>query len=253
MERGDDRQRARILARRARFVAAALAGLGPFGELACGPHGEPSTAGVTKAAPPSTTSEPTDGGSTSAKAATPGDADGDGIPDENDVCPNEPEDHDGLDDEDGCPELDKDKDGIPDQLDGCPDTAGPPNATPNKNGCPMPCLTIVTPVRFFEVVEFSHGSAILAKEVLPVIHEIAQVLKVHPEFTLSIEGHCDDTEPDALGEKRAMAVRARLAAEGIDIARLTPHGLGKANPKDTNSTAAGRAHNRRVEFVRTDP
>jgi len=48
------------------------------------------------------------------------DRDGDGIPDDVDKCPNEPEDFDGFEDEDGCPDPDNDKDGIPDVMDKCP-------------------------------------------------------------------------------------------------------------------------------------
>src|SRR5262249_20311502 len=43
----------------------------------------------------------------------PRDADGDGIPDDVDRCPNDPEDKDGWEDEDGCPDPDNDGDGIP--------------------------------------------------------------------------------------------------------------------------------------------
>src|SRR5581483_3594360 len=51
------------------------------------------------------------------------DTDGDGIPDAVDACPNEPEDKDGFEDEDGCPDPDNDGDGIPDKLDKCPNEA----------------------------------------------------------------------------------------------------------------------------------
>ena len=50
------------------------------------------------------------------------DNDNDGIYDAQDQCPNEPEDFDGFDDADGCPDLDNDHDGIPDKLDKCPNT-----------------------------------------------------------------------------------------------------------------------------------
>ena len=60
------------------------------------------------------------------------DNDGDGIPDEADKCPKEPEDKDGFQDEDGCPDLDNDGDGIPDKEDNCPLVKGPA-AT---KGCP---------------------------------------------------------------------------------------------------------------------
>jgi outer membrane protein OmpA-like peptidoglycan-associated protein len=95
-----------------------------------------------------------------AVAPAPKDRDGDGIPDENDACPNDPgpekflgcpdrdadgipdnldkcptvpEDFDGVEDEDGCPdEGDRDGDTLLDRDDGCPDVAGP---VANK-GCP---------------------------------------------------------------------------------------------------------------------
>ena len=61
------------------------------------------------------------------------DTDRDGFLDPADGCPTEPEDKDGFEDEDGCPDLDNDGDGLPDKADRCPDEAGP--AT-NK-GCPV--------------------------------------------------------------------------------------------------------------------
>ncbi len=50
------------------------------------------------------------------------DRDGDGIPDTKDKCPNDPEDKDGFEDSDGCPDLDNDQDGVRDKLDHCPGT-----------------------------------------------------------------------------------------------------------------------------------
>ena len=61
------------------------------------------------------------------------DNDGDGITDKLDKCPNEPEDRDGFEDADGCPDPDNDKDGIPDTQDKCPNEPGPP-----PDGCPDP-------------------------------------------------------------------------------------------------------------------
>ncbi|HEY3593053.1 MAG TPA: thrombospondin type 3 repeat-containing protein, partial [Polyangiaceae bacterium] len=51
------------------------------------------------------------------------DTDGDGIPDSRDMCVLEPEDKDGYLDEDGCPDLDNDLDGIADSVDKCPNEA----------------------------------------------------------------------------------------------------------------------------------
>ena len=60
------------------------------------------------------------------------DRDGDGIPDREDNCPERAEDLDGFQDSDGCPENDNDGDGIPDREDRCPETAG----TRAEEGCP---------------------------------------------------------------------------------------------------------------------
>src|SRR5262249_7363393 len=54
-----------------------------------------------------------------------GDRDGDGIKDDVDKCPDEPEDFDGFEDSDGCPDPDNDRDGIPDDEDKCPNEPGP--------------------------------------------------------------------------------------------------------------------------------
>jgi OmpA-OmpF porin, OOP family len=61
-----------------------------------------------------------------------GDRDGDGIKDDLDRCPDQPEDFDGWQDEDGCPDPDNDGDGIADVDDRCPDIPGPAD----NGGCP---------------------------------------------------------------------------------------------------------------------
>jgi outer membrane protein OmpA-like peptidoglycan-associated protein len=75
-----------------------------------------------------------------AGAATPGrnDKDGDGIPDSLDACPNEPEDKEGFQDEDGCPDLDNDSDGIPDAEDKCPNDPEDKDGFQDTDGCPEP-------------------------------------------------------------------------------------------------------------------
>jgi hypothetical protein len=66
------------------------------------------------------------------------DADGDGIPDVLDKCPTEPEDKDGFQDEDGCPDPDNDGDGIPDVLDKCPNEPEDKDHFEDEDGCPDP-------------------------------------------------------------------------------------------------------------------
>jgi hypothetical protein len=66
------------------------------------------------------------------------DADGDGIPDVRDQCPFEPEDRDGFEDADGCPDPDNDGDGIPDAVDKCPDEPEDRDNWQDEDGCPDP-------------------------------------------------------------------------------------------------------------------
>jgi outer membrane protein OmpA-like peptidoglycan-associated protein len=65
-----------------------------------------------------------------------GDRDHDGIKDDVDKCPDEPEDKDGFEDEDGCPDPDNDHDGIPDELDKCPNDPETFNGYQDADGCP---------------------------------------------------------------------------------------------------------------------
>jgi len=64
------------------------------------------------------------------------DNDGDGIYDASDRCPNDPEDYDGFQDEDGCSDPDNDGDGIPDKFDKCPNTPEDKNGFQDDDGCP---------------------------------------------------------------------------------------------------------------------
>ena len=64
------------------------------------------------------------------------DRDGDGIPDHLDACPDDPEDLDGFEDADGCPDPDNDGDGIPDDLDRCPNTPEDFDGIEDADGCP---------------------------------------------------------------------------------------------------------------------
>jgi len=64
------------------------------------------------------------------------DTDGDGYYDDVDKCPDQPEDFDGFQDDDGCPDPDNDGDGIPDYLDKCPNQAEDFDGYQDEDGCP---------------------------------------------------------------------------------------------------------------------
>jgi OmpA-OmpF porin, OOP family len=65
-----------------------------------------------------------------------GDRDGDGLKDDIDKCPDDPEDFDGFEDEDGCPDPDNDRDGIPDVDDKCPNIPEDKDGFEDEDGCP---------------------------------------------------------------------------------------------------------------------
>lgn len=66
----------------------------------------------------------------------PGDRDEDGVTDDVDECPDEPEDADGFQDEDGCPDPDDDGDGIEDVEDECPRQPEDLDGLGDEDGCP---------------------------------------------------------------------------------------------------------------------
>jgi OmpA-OmpF porin, OOP family len=187
----------------------------------------------------------------------PKDTDGDGIPDNVDKCPTVAEDKDGIEDNDGCPEEDVDKDGIPDATDACPREPGQPNPDPKKNGCPTFIKLEGSQIRILQQVHFATGSATILADSFPMLQEIVNLLKANPSIKkLMIEGHTDDQGADAynlnLSKLRAASVKAFIVQHGIDAGRLDSQGYGETRPIDDNKTAAGRAKNRRVEFKITE-
>lgn len=66
------------------------------------------------------------------------DRDGDGYWDDEDACPDQPEDFDGFEDKEGCPDLDNDKDGILDVADACPMDPEDKDGFEDIEGCPEP-------------------------------------------------------------------------------------------------------------------
>jgi len=65
------------------------------------------------------------------------DNDDDGVVDADDQCPAEKEDEDGYQDDDGCPDLDNDGDRVLDEDDACPNTPGDRSVDPKTSGCPI--------------------------------------------------------------------------------------------------------------------
>jgi len=83
--------------------------------------------------------------------------------------------------------------------------------------------------------------------------KVAGILEAYPGLKVQVEGYTDSVGGDAynqtLSENRANAVMNFLVSQGVNQANITAQGYGKADPVADNSTAAGRAQNRRVNLV----
>jgi outer membrane protein OmpA-like peptidoglycan-associated protein len=103
-------------------------------------------------------------------------------------------------------------------------------------------------------IYFESASAVLNPASDETIIALARILERHGDWTMTIEGHTDSIGTSAanaaLSERRANAVRTRLTRQGVAAARLRAVGYGQTRPRETNTTIAGRARNRRVELLR---
>ena len=110
-------------------------------------------------------------------------------------------------------------------------------------------------VEFSNSVLYAFNSSELNSAAYPTLQSLITVLNKYPDTNIEVQGHTDSTgTPEynqVLSEKRAQSVADYLKAQGIDASRITTKGFGKTAPKYDNSTAEGRAQNRRVEFLIT--
>ena len=177
------------------------------------------------------------------------DRDGDGVPDDQDQCPDEP----GPAALDGCP--DDDGDGIPNREDKCPKQPGPAE----NDGCPLgvdePVIEVGSGrILLKDSVHFDTGKDTIKSESFPLLDQVAKLLGEHPEMKkVRVEGHTDNVGNAAynkeLSARRAASVVRYLVGKGVAASRLVPAGYGFEQPIASNATALGRAKNRRVAFT----
>jgi OmpA-OmpF porin, OOP family len=103
-------------------------------------------------------------------------------------------------------------------------------------------------------INFDVNKAVIKPESMGTLNGIVKIMQDNPEVKFEVGGHTDNDGSDdvnmKLSQARADAVRTQLIAMGIDAGRLTTKGYGSTKPVSDNTTAEGKANNRRVEFVR---
>ncbi|MBX3192159.1 MAG: OmpA family protein [Labilithrix sp.] len=103
-------------------------------------------------------------------------------------------------------------------------------------------------------VLFATNEATLLPAAVLKLNEVADALiKGNPDANITIEGHTDSQGQRQynmdLGLRRADAVKAQLVARGVAADRIKTVGVGPDRPVAPNTTAEGRANNRRVEII----
>ena len=179
------------------------------------------------------------------------DGDGDGVPDHLDKCPDTP--WGPKVDEIGCPKEpvatrliskksapDADNDGVLDPLDKCPQT--PQTADVDEKGCwAIPDIL------------FDFDSNEIKPRYHSALEVIIAVIQKNPGLKIKIQGHTDNMGPESynqmLSEKRALAVKEYMVKNGIESERLNAVGFGATQNVASNENDAGRALNRRIDFM----
>lgn len=173
------------------------------------------------------------------------DGDGDGVTDADDKCPTVA----GPAANQGCPWPDTDGDGVLDKDDKCPSVKG----TVANDGCPEVSEEVQKSLNAYaKTILFDTGKSSIKSQSEAVLGDIIKILNEYPNSKFTVEGHTDSVGSDKLNQDlsdaRASAVKDYLVKNGIDEFRLSSKGYGESKPIDKNTTAAGRANNRRVEI-----
>ena len=102
-------------------------------------------------------------------------------------------------------------------------------------------------------VTFDSNQANLKPAGANTLTGVAMVLKEYPKTAVNVLGYTDSTGSNdlnmRLSQQRADSVASALITQGVAANRIQTRGMGPANPIASNSTAEGKAQNRRVEIT----
>jgi outer membrane protein OmpA-like peptidoglycan-associated protein len=104
-------------------------------------------------------------------------------------------------------------------------------------------------------VTFATNQATIQSQFYGALNDVATTLVEYPQTRIDVVGHADSdgTEPynQDLSERRASSVKSYLTGRGVQPVRIASYGRGELEPIASNSTAQGKAQNRRVQIVLT--
>jgi outer membrane protein OmpA-like peptidoglycan-associated protein len=146
------------------------------------------------------------------------DNDHDGLADASDRCPNEAEDKDEFEDTDGCPDLDNDQDGVPDANDKCPTQPETRNGFEDEDGCPDTApLVFMTKEKIVitQKINFAKGTDQILAKSNPILEAVAKILKENDGvLKVSVEGHTS-SEGDPKFNRKLSEKRARAIVNNL--------------------------------------
>jgi uncharacterized protein (TIGR02001 family) len=141
--------------------------------------------------------------------------------------------------------ADADGDGVPDSADRCPNTPAGDRVGPNGCSCDVSIQTHFA----FDSAELTAEDKAALDRVAARLQELEFVGGAATGYT---DNTGDAAYNVKLSERRAQAVVDYLGAKGVAPGRITATGAGSAEPVADNATEEGRAQNRRVTIRRTD-
>lgn len=110
-------------------------------------------------------------------------------------------------------------------------------------------------IEFKSNILFGFDNYALTSEAKSNLSKLISILIKYPDTDIAILGHTDNSGSvnynQRLSERRAQAVANYLISQDVARNRLTTIGFGESQPKYSNTTEAGLAQNRRVEFAIT--
>ena len=158
--------------------------------------------------------------------------------------------------------VDSDGDGVPDEFDQCPNTKMESNVVVDDRGCHLimgPDMSLKIEYRAF----FAKGSSELLPKYQSELDKVSEIMNTHTTSTMRIEGGISENEIDdgdsiaksnTLAKNRALMVKNYLLLKhGIEPSRLTTLNCDARAPIAPNDTEEGRAFNRRVYGLLTEP